>query len=58
MFPYPWEKKDRAEDKYLTQKNVLLHQQLVVCLELLSLFLGFSPTFCFPHIGRQEYLCV
>lgn len=51
MFPYLWggKKTLRAEDKHLIQKNVLQHQQLVICLELLSLLLCFSSAFSFPH---------
>lgn len=59
MFPYPWEKKKvRVGDKYLTHKNVLPHQQLVICLELLSLVLCFSPTFPFPRLGTLKSVCV
>lgn len=51
-------KKDGIEDKYLTQKNVLAHQQLVICLELLSFFFCFFPTFSFPHLGKLSSVFV
>ena len=60
-----WGKKTvRVEDKYLTQKrNVLKRQQLVIFLELLSLFFFFSvflPLFLLLTLKNLEgfFVCV
>lgn len=48
-------KKFSVEDKYLTQKrNVLKHQQLVIFLELLSLFFLFFSPFLFLTLENLE----